>query len=272
MNKIAFLALTYDTFQKEELMSRFFSPEQSHLYNLYIHPKTPLPKNSPFQKYVIDPSLHIPTAWGYYSLVQATTIMMKEALKDPSNDKFILISDSHLPTMNMHDMHVNMQLHYSTMSFHIQDARMARHRFYKAFNLGQIKVNEIPISSHHSYFVSQWFVCNRADAEAFVEFEENNRHYFARDKITYVDEIYFAMVASHLGLPWVERTSCFFNWGLNTSNEFIAKGCRKNPHTFSFVSNDFIHAQRDKKILFMRKVHRDTVIENPDFIFSPEYK
>ena len=43
---------------------------------------------------------HIETCWGCPNLVEANILMMKEALKNPLNKKFILVSDSCLPIVS----------------------------------------------------------------------------------------------------------------------------------------------------------------------------
>lgn len=270
MSKVAFLALTYDSFHHEDIMKRFFCAENHDLYNLYIHPKNDITGNY-FDKYVIDKSLHIPTAWGYYSLVQATVILMKEALKDPENEKFVLISDSHIPCFNMVDTHRILHTHYPLMTFAVQNKRMALHRFYKAFDLKKYKPYELPILSHYASYVSQWFTCNRADADIFVAHEEKLRQYFVLDAPTYIDESYFVILANHFGLQWIEKVSCFAQWDWDTSYEMIQRGCKKNPHTFQHVTSDFINHQRDNNTLFIRKVHSSTIVDD-EAIFSPQYK
>lgn len=264
--KVAFLALTYKSFQKEDLMKRFFDESQKELYNLYIHSKEDISGNY-FHKYVIDSSLRIPTAWGYYSLVQATCILLKEALKDPSNQKFILISDSHLPLYNMKDMTEILFKEAHVLSFRFLDGRLAKHRFYKMLNFSSSNVIDIPFSVKDASFVSQWFVCNRADAEIFVEAEAKYRNLFDHQCLTLADESWFAIIAKHNKIPYQDRTFCFSDWDWETDEYMISKGCKKNPHTFSKVSNEFIDEQRDSGNIFIRKVHPETYIDE-DYILS----
>lgn len=269
--KTAFLALTYKSFQKEDLMKRFFNEKDSHLYNLYIHPKEDITDNY-FSKYCIDASLRIKTEWGYYSLVQAACILLEEALKDPLNERFILISDSHLPLYNMKDMTDILFSHADVLSFNFLDSRLAKYRFYKMLKMqtddGFV---DIPFSLHCASYVSQWFVCNRSDASVFVEAERKYRQYFKQDELTIADESWFAVIAKHYKLRYQDRSFCFSDWDWDTDEYMISKGCKKNPHTFGHVESCFVDERRSYGEVFIRKVHRETVVDE-NYLFNEKYK
>jgi len=270
-SKIAFLALTYNNFAQEDLMSKFFSEKDSHLYNLYIHRKDHANiEFSKFAKNTLSLNETVPTGWGYYSLVEATLILMKEALKhDPLNLKFVLISDSHLPLYSMEDMHSRIfSSDFKDMAFWSFQSKIARHRFYKMFDYKKIKPKDLPICVSNAAYVSQWFICNREDAVAFVENASVYENIFDKQKMTFADESYFAVFANHLKLKWVNKQHCFADWDMKSNSTMISRGCKAQPHTFEAVSNGFIKEQREKGMLFIRKVHSSTVVDQ-NTLFAP---
>ena len=278
--KVAFLALTYDTFQKHDVMSRFFNETDSSLYNLYIHNKSGLNADDYFNKFTIDDSLKIETNWGYHSLVDATLILLKEALKDKSNTRFILISDSHLPIHDIktvcreiNNLPEGASFDFLKIKHNIIDGLLnteeeasllkikQKDRFYKMFDFTKIEPKDIPISASCAAFVSQWFTCDREAAQNFIKANEIYGDIFNRNAETISDESWFAVIANHYKIPYIKRELCFNEWDWLTDEDMISKGCKPNPHTFSSVTRDFIDTQRSQGKLFIRKVHVDTVID-----------
>jgi hypothetical protein len=263
-DKVAFLALTYGTFEKYELMRRFFNGADSGLYNLYIHNKEDL-RDEYFAKYRIKDKIQ-DTQWGHHSLVDATLLLLKEALADPCNTRFVLISDSHLPLHSMKTTCRILQEHHG-LYFSVLDQQMASHRFYKMFVMPQGSPVHIPISSKCAEFVSQWFVCDRLAAESFLEADREYGHLFDRSRITYADESWFAVMANHLKIPYTDCSFCYWNWKLASEKIMTDKGCKMYPHTFAEVTREFIDSQRDDGKLFIRKVHADTLVPS-DYLLS----
>jgi hypothetical protein len=267
--KIAFIALTYNTFQKEELMRRFFDERYSDRYNLYIHPKEDFDMTSTFSKNVIpyDERIHN-TEWGYFSLVEATIALLRHALKDPSNEKFILISDSHLPLYNINDMCDRLWEEADVTSFEVYDIdKIAAQRFFRMFKLQKMRAITIPISLKAAMFVSQWFVCTRKDAATFVDVYDRMRHMFDNENMTLSDECWFGTIANHTMMSWKNRSFCFSDWHWETEQYMIDRGCKRNPHTFGVVTRDNINMYRADGKVFIRKIHSSTLV-NEDYLLS----
>ena len=93
--KIAFLFLTYDDINNEDVWQSFFKNADPNDYNIYIHSKNKGSVLSAFNKYKIANT--IDTAWGDISLVKAQNLLLTEALKDENNQFFILLSNSCIP-------------------------------------------------------------------------------------------------------------------------------------------------------------------------------
>lgn len=258
-NKIAFIALTNSSFNKGELMRDFFSEYNKDLYNLYIHNKNPISDDF-FKKFELPDSYKVNTEWGQYGLVLATVRLLMYALQDPDNQRFVLISESHCPLYNMEKICQIIFDEYPILSFSYQpkEESWAAPRF-KSFLKDK---NRNPFDPKHAKFVSQWFICNRQDAELFIKHEIKFRKYFNINKQCFPDEIYFHLIGSHFGRPIQYRNNCHFNWNLKSSKLLIDLGHREKPKTYSKISNKTIDVFREKSdCIFLRKVYSGTVID-----------
>lgn len=264
--KVAYLALTYKTFQQHSVMRQFFKPEHHDRFNLYIHNKEPLDQDDYFSSYCLPEHEKVKdTEWGKYSLVEATIALLKRALSDHSNSLFVLISDSHLPLYNI-DKACDILLKESDVtSFNFTNQDNARHRFFKMFKT-ESKPFHIPFTIGCASTVSQWFTCTREAAVAYIEAAEKYNYAFDKDGYTYADESWFAILAKHLNIPHQHKVFTFANWEWESPPSMILKGCKPNPHTFEKVSRAFIDKQRKLGRVFIRKVHPDTQI-NTTYLF-----
>ena len=258
--KVAFLSLNYQSFENEELMGRFFCEEHKDKYNLYIHNKEPI-VGSIFEKYCIPENYKVETEWGKYSLVLATIRLMKYALQDPDNEKFILISNSHCPLHSIDKICEKIWSHFPLMSFDrsIVGKFDASCRYDLILDPSKIHLN--PFKRESSLFVAQWFMCNRSDAEFFVANEARLRSWFNLNRRTWADESYFSMIANHYGLPYQIKTNCYVAWRLKTKKQLVAQGKREMPCTFDRIPNKMIDILRKRDILFLRKICAETQLD-----------
>ena len=94
MAKLAFLFLIYDEINQEELWHDFFKNIDESKYNVYIHYKHNKPLKY-FDAYKIKET--VPTNYADLSLVKAQNKLLREALKDSGNERFIFLSNSCVP-------------------------------------------------------------------------------------------------------------------------------------------------------------------------------
>ena len=92
--KIAFLFLVYDEIAHEDLWAKFFEGADPSLYTIYIHYKNNK-KLKHFEKYKLRNCIE--TKFADISLVHANNLMLREALRDEQNKKFINVSQSCIP-------------------------------------------------------------------------------------------------------------------------------------------------------------------------------
>jgi len=94
MKKLAFLFLIYDEINQEELWHNFFRKIDKSRYSIYIHYKYNIPLKY-FESYKLGEV--VPTEYADLSLGKAQNKLLREALKDSDNGRFIFLSDSCIP-------------------------------------------------------------------------------------------------------------------------------------------------------------------------------
>ena len=267
IKKVAFLALTYDRFQNEELMQKFFSKKASHLYSLYIHNKHEL-IDSVFSRNCLPRDQIVDTKWGSYSLVRAAVRLMLHALKDPDNEYFVLISDSHCPLYCMEEMYSVIERNFAKLSFSDQprEKSIAKKRFLNS--LDKRRLDYCPLDKESGKFASQFFICRRSDAQAFVDSEPKLRKWFDQNCVAIQDETYFYSLADYLKLDYQVKGCCHFNWYLPSKKGFVEYGIREYPKTYSKIPNKMIDILRNQyQYLFVRKICGETKIDQ-NYLFN----
>jgi hypothetical protein len=89
---------------------------RQHLFSIYIHVPhgihPDLPTSPQWASRVITE--HVATSWGGFTLVDAARALMRAALENPLNQRFVLVSESDLPLYS--PAVVYSQLMYSPLS------------------------------------------------------------------------------------------------------------------------------------------------------------
>ena len=91
MKKIAFLFLVLENPNFPKIWDKYFKGNENK-YNIYIHPK--YPDKTTWHKECVINNL-VETAWGF--ITRAYFELLKAALKDKDNVKFVTISESCVP-------------------------------------------------------------------------------------------------------------------------------------------------------------------------------
>ncbi|XAR63735.1 hypothetical protein NMG60_11023778 [Bertholletia excelsa] len=112
-SKIAFLFLTPGSLPFEKLWDMFFHGHEGR-FSVYVHAS----KDKPFHAshYFVNRDIRSDkVAWGKISMVDAERRLLANALKDPDNQHFVLLSDSCIP---LHDFDfIYNYLIYTNVSF-----------------------------------------------------------------------------------------------------------------------------------------------------------
>ncbi|XP_057459539.1 glycosyltransferase BC10-like [Actinidia eriantha] len=93
--KIAFLFLTPGALPFERLWDKFFHGHEGR-FSVYVHASKDKPLH--FSRYFINREIRSDkVVWGRISMVDAERRLLANALKDPDNQHFVLLSDSCIP-------------------------------------------------------------------------------------------------------------------------------------------------------------------------------
>ena len=253
LNKIAFLFLIKDSINKEELWDKFFTNVDTSKYSIYIHYKNDV-KLKYFDKYKLKET--VPTKWGDISLVNAQKLLLKEALKDTDNSKFIFLSDACIPIKNFDYIYHFLQ------------------NYNSYFNKEIIK--NIPNINFKIHKTFQWCILNRKHANIINDNVNEVKYY---EKTFAPDEIYFLTTlrkknANNIVINnKINDFTTFVNWGNplfvhikvdefnDNYKEFSSKKHRGfgSPFVYNYISDKEInYLVNDTNCLFMRKILSDT--------------
>ncbi|XP_010433033.1 PREDICTED: uncharacterized protein LOC104717196 [Camelina sativa] len=112
-SKIAFMFLTPGTLPFERLWDRFFQGHEGK-FSVYIHASKERPVH--YSSYFVNREIRSDeVVWGRISMVDAERRLLANALRDPSNQQFVLLSDSCIPLRSFEYMYN--YLMYSNVSY-----------------------------------------------------------------------------------------------------------------------------------------------------------
>jgi len=143
--------------------------------------------------------------------------LVREALKDPRNERFCLMSESCIPLVSFPRWQKVMFNHSKSIINACPMEGMEEYRWHKDLDQTAIKVKDWRKSA-------TWFALNRKHAEVFVNEVETEPHW---GKVMCVDEHYLPTILAHKGLE--NETTCsdgfaYVHWPSNSAS---------HPSTFS---------------------------------------
>ena len=234
IHKIAFLFLTIADIYHEAMWKDFFQSHESQ-YTIYVHPKEQVTSRF-FKRYVIPHQA--PTSWT--NTMRAQVKLLKEALKNPENDKFVYISESTIPLLTFEEVFESLDNPYS--QFHYAINTQNRRHFGKIDML---------------YKNSQWIVLNRKHAELIVAEKKllKTMCMYPHDQ-----EHYPSTLLAQEGMlsEVIKKDTTLAIWD----------DTRGHPHTFTDLSTDkytkhLVKAKEEKRFLFARKFAKENMLFSP---------
>ncbi len=238
MSKLAFLFLTKGNHNCEIAWNYFFKEIDSNLYNIYCHPK-----KIPTQSFLKDNLIAniTQTNWGDISLIKATLLLLVDALSDPNNGYFILVSDSCIPVVNFSDLYNSL---FSDNKSYIYWSHKANRyeRYLKLSNHLRQK-----ISFNHFYSQHQWMILNRK--HSIIATKINLLHDFRT--VHACDEHYFVTLFHLTGL--LDRE---FNNKKTTYCDWSNKKAM-HPRLFKHIDEILLDKAHNQGTFFIRKVDRE---------------
>ncbi|KAH7665036.1 Glycosyl transferase family 14 protein [Dioscorea alata] len=206
--KVAFMFLTRGPLPFLPLWDKFFKGQPHTLYSIYVHTlpsyKPDYPSSSVFHNRQIPSQV---AEWGKMSMCDAERRLLANALLDFSNERFVLVSESCVPTVNFSTIYK-----YFVKSQHSFVGSFDEH---SPHGRGRYNWNMAPeVEADQWRKGAQWFEVNR---ELAVTIVEDHKYYPKFEKFCkpscYVDEHYFpTMLSIETPALIANRTVTFVDW------------------------------------------------------------
>lgn len=228
--KIAFLFLIITDVYHQPCWRNFFNESvRKELYTIYVHSKDPIPADSFFKKYEIDTK--VPTRWE--TTLEAQTELLREALKDPLNEKFVYLSESTIPLQPFDIVYERLMEDSRSQFFYEPNPHPER--------------SFPPLAEHLIYKNTQWVTLNRKHAELMAQ----NNHILGAVTNQFIDNEHYhgTFIVNHELTHEVNKQDhTLVLWPVPSPH----------PHMFTDLNHDehrqeLVEAIINKRYLFCRK-------------------
>ena len=195
--KIAFLFMTRGPMPLEDLWATFFDWKADPKdYSVYVHTQPGFKYSNDSIFYGKNKDLDKPVEWGKMSQVLGIKRLVRQALQDPLNERFCLMSESCIPLVPFRKWQSVMFNHSKSILNACPMEGMEENRWHKDLDQTNITVK-------HWRKSATWFALNRKHAEIFVNETETES---AWNKVMCVDEHYLPTILANRGLD--NETTC----------------------------------------------------------------
>src|SRR2546423_4477515 len=235
------------------MWTQFFESANPNCYTIYSHPKEPGEVTSALLKPAII-SERIPTAYGDISLVRATRLLLSEAMRDPDNQYFLLLSESCIP------------LHSLPLVYRAVTSEPVSHLAWWASPGPEstLRWNSLPqgfVSRREFYKQHQWMILHRHAVEAILASDYTEQF----SKMFVPDEHYFINALLRDGYPVetkiVSAVTTFVNWKEMELEDPVYDELRQlqyakviRPKTYHVLDPEVLKVACAMGCLFFRKV------------------
>lgn len=247
--KIAFMFLTPGALPFEMLWDKFFQGHEGK-FSVYVHASRDKPVH--FSRYFIGREIHSDKVdWGKISMVDAERRLLANALKDPDNQHFVLLSDSCIPLRTFE--YVYSYLLYTNVSFidSFEDPGPHGTGRYIEYMLPEVEKKNFRKGS-------QWFTMKRqhaiiitADSLYYSKFRDHCRPGMEGDRNCYSDEHYLPTFFYMLDPAGIANWSVtHVDW---SERKWHPKSYRAQDITLELMSNissitEDVHVTSDEKL------------------------
>lgn len=166
ISKIALLFLTISNIYHESHWQDFLKNNESR-YSIYIHSKESLAPNSAFKQYEMQEKTE--NTWA--NTMKAQIAVLKEALKDPDNQKFIFLSESSLPLQDFDTVYSTVMATENSIfpyCSNIHQDKLRSGTFWTYLNYEPARIL-YPIPEKFQHKNPMWVVLNRKHAQLMVD-------------------------------------------------------------------------------------------------------
>jgi hypothetical protein len=247
--KLAFLFLIYDKINYEEIWKKFFNKADKSKYNIYIHYKDNIELKY-FEEYKLNNC--IPTKWGDFSLVNAQLLLLKTALNDIENYKFIYVSNSCIPLKSFNYVYNQLtkdnNTHFNTMPHIFPNCNAL---------LAAVPKKDVRKAS-------QWCILNRGHAKYLASNKSKiNTDLYkkinASDEIYFITELYLYTNNNIKTTDYsAEGATTFTNWS-DMKYKYGNGGIPKNYYN---ISSEELKYLLQSSCLFGRKFNVNCKVDN----------
>lgn len=272
--KIAFLFLIIDDVNFPEIWEYYFK-NNDNKFNIYCHPKNPQNVKTPWLKKNIIKNL-TPTKWGYFT--NAIINLLKSALINKDNEKFMIVSESCLPIKSF-DKFYSMLKNDDIKTSYINVSKNDNN-----INIKNSKIEESYLSNINIIKHSGWFCLSRHHVKKLL----SNSNIYKFNKIIASDENILSLIYPSNNIVNFQIT--YDDWDYNRNkililNEKIRKlyelkeakktnkydneilnirvqksTLGKHPKTYEIISKKELDKIKNLDSFFMRKFSKDSNI------------
>ncbi|KAJ3686066.1 hypothetical protein LUZ61_015230 [Rhynchospora tenuis] len=206
--KIAFLYLTKGEIPFAPLWEKFFEGHEG-LYSIYVHADPRFNSSFPIGSVFHGRRIRSKKAiWGRVSMMDAERHLLANALLDFTNERFILLSESHIPLFNFSTIYSYLMGHTIYMESYDLPGPGGRARYRN--KMGPV------IRPEHWRKGSQWFEMDRKLALEVISDETYYPEFKKHCKMCVADEHYLATLLNIKRWPSVaNRTLTWMDWSQN---------------------------------------------------------
>jgi len=264
-DKIAFLFLTVGDLHNESRWLNFFK-DASDKATIYFHTKH---VDKLTQKIAIDNQIEkkVETKWGTFSLIEATNLLIAEALKDEGNKFFVLVSESCIPLYNFNYIYDKIITENKSWIFYYKwKYPQHKNRF--------LQIKDFELSFDEFYKQSQYLILNRFHAE--LVWDNPYSSSFITSPVP--DEHYYVNVLNKLDKNFKDNTICYpatyvyrasGKYKIENDNyftthpikELFIEKIQKEDARSTFFDVELVKDEQNES-LFFRKIDKNTIIHD----------
>jgi len=243
---IAFLFLTVRNHKQSDLWFEFFESHADQ-YKAYLHAKHRDSILDPWwRRFLIEK--YVPTSWGKISIVRAVMALLEAALKEPGNERFVLVSDSCVPIKPFSVIRDTLFAEKRGRMSWQKAADMANQRRAMRMHLA------IGIAKENWIYHEQWIALTREIAEWFVDHDRT----WAFEQVSVPDECYFGSILSSAGFD-LETT--VLNTPLTHTDWLSPRKIMSGPYVYEKMNSLELAKLKQSECLIARKFSAESDIK-----------